>query len=105
MACGSKPSVTAVPITAPWDKMNLPVKENAVVWESNDKIFKAVHNDDKMAVMTKYIDSLKGQGWEQISFDNISGDFYSKMQKDDLKIEIQAYNYKDGGVGVIIDKK
>ncbi len=40
-ACGWKPEVSAVPLTAPWAQMNLPVKENAVVWESGDKIFQS----------------------------------------------------------------
>ena len=46
-ACGWKPEVTAVPLTAPWNAMNLPVKENAVVWKSEPNEFRAVHKDDK----------------------------------------------------------
>ncbi len=30
-ACSWNPSVKEVPITAPWEKMNLPIKENARV--------------------------------------------------------------------------
>lgn len=36
-----RPSVAEVPITAPWDKMNLPLKENARVWASDDKMLKS----------------------------------------------------------------
>ena len=38
-ACGWKPDVTAVPVTPPWSAMNLPVKDNAVVWASTPTEF------------------------------------------------------------------
>src|SRR5205807_3073843 len=76
-ACGWKPDVAAVPITAPWSGMNLPVKENAVVWASTPTEFKAVHKDDKKTVMGKYTDALKAQGWALDKFDDkTSADMY-----------------------------
>lgn len=102
-ACGWKPSVSAVPVTAPWSAMNLPVKENAVVWSSTPTEFKAVHKDDKKTVMGKYVDALKAQGWTLDKFDDKSADrFYVDMTKGADKIQIEIYDFEN--TGVIIKK-
>ena len=104
IACGWKPSVSAVPITAPWDKMNLPVKENAIVWASSDKQFKAVHKDDKKTVLGKYTDALKADGWTLGKFDDKAADrFYVDMSKGADKIQVEIYDFEN--TGVIIEKK
>jgi hypothetical protein len=104
MACGWKPSVSAVPVTAPWDKLNLPVKEDAVVWGSTDQEFKAVHKADKKTVMAKYVDSLKAQSWAMINFDDKSKDsYYVDMIKGSDKIQIYIYDFEN--TGVIIRKQ
>ena len=104
-ACGWKPTVTAVPLTAPWTTMNLPVKENAVVWGSTPTEFKAVHKDDKKTVLGKYTDALKAQGWTLDKFDDKSiADRYTvNMSKGADKIEIEIYDFEN--TGVIIEKK
>src|SRR5437868_7074116 len=81
-ACGWKPSVAPVTITAPWNAMNLPVKEDAVVWGSTPTEFKAVHKDDKKTVLGKYVDALKAQGWTLDKFDDKAADrYYVDMTK------------------------
>ena len=104
-ACGWKPTVTAVPLTAPWTTINLPVKENAVVWASTPTEFKAVHKDDKKTVLGKYTDALKAQGWTLDKFDDKSiADRYTvNMSKGADKIEIEIYDFEN--TGVIIEKK
>ena len=103
-ACGWKPEVTAVPITAPWNTMNLPVKENAVVWGSTDKQFKAVHKDDQKTVTKNYTDALKGQGWMLVKFDtDSSGAFNAEMEKGTETISLRFYDFNN--TGVIIEKK
>ena len=102
-ACGWKPSVQAVSITAPWSEMNLPVKENAVVWGSTPTEFKAVHKDDKKTVLGKYTDALKAQGWALGKFDDKSADrYYVDMTKGADKIQIEIYDFEN--TGVIIKK-
>ena len=104
-ACGWKPSVTAVPITAPWTEMNLPVKENAVVWASTPTEFKAAHKDDKKMVMGKYTDALKAQGWTLDKFDDksVKDIYYIDMSKGADKIQIEVYDFEN--TGVIIKKQ
>ena len=104
-ACGWKPSVTAVPLTAPWTTMNLPVKENAVVWESTPTEFKAVHKDDKKTVMGKYTDALKAQGWTLDKFDDksVKDIYYIDMSKGADKVQIEVYDFEN--TGVIIKKQ
>lgn len=104
IACGWKPEVTAVPMTAPWSGMNLPVKENAVVWGSTDKEFKAVHKDDQKTVTKNYTDALKSQGWTLGKFDTeSSGAFNAEMEKGAEKISLRFYDFNN--TGVIIEKK
>jgi hypothetical protein len=102
-ACGGKPNVTAVPITSPWSTMNLPVKENAVVWGSTAQEFKAVHTEDKKTVMGKYVAALKAQGWTLGKFDDTSADrYYVDMAKGADKIQMEFYDFEK--TGVIIKK-
>jgi hypothetical protein len=104
IACGWKPEVSAVPITAPWDKMNLPVTQDAVVWGSSATEFKAVHKDDKKTVMGKYVDALKSQGWTLVTFDDKQATaFWVDMAKGTDKIQLEFYDFKN--TGVIIKKK
>jgi hypothetical protein len=102
-ACGWRPSVQAVVITPPWSAMNLPVKENAVVWASSEKEFKAAHKEDKKTVIGKYVDALKAEGWTVSSFDDKSKDtFWIEMAKASDKIQIEIYDFEN--TGVIIKK-
>ena len=102
-ACGWKPEVTAVPITAPWNAMNLPVKENAVVWKSEPNEFRAVHKDDKKAVMKSYTDALKTQGWEPSDFKEVGDRFYVDMSKSGETLGLEFYDFDN--TGVLIEKK
>lgn len=102
-ACGWTPKVSAVPLTAEWSAMNLPVKENAVVWKSEAKELRAVHKEDKQTVARKYIDALKAQGWESGKFDS-SGDRYTlDMRKGAEQLHLEFYDFDN--TGVVIEKK
>lgn len=102
-ACGWKPEVTAVPLTAPWNALNLPVKENAVVWKSEPNEFRAVHKDDKRAVMKAYTDALKAQGWQPTDFKEVGDRFYVEMSKGAEKYSVEFYDFNN--TGVLIEKK
>ena len=102
-ACGWKPEVTAVPLTAPWTAMNLPVKENAVVWKSEPNEFRAVHKDDKRAVMKSYTDALKAQGWAPSDFKEDGDRFYVDMKKGAETLGLEFYDFSN--TGVLIEKK
>ncbi len=103
-ACGWKPSVKAVPITAPWSEMNLPVKDDAIVFSSTAQEFRAVHKDNRKTVLGKYVDALKAQGWTLKNFDDKSESSYTaNMSKGADSIEIEIYDFEN--TGVIIKKK
>lgn len=103
VGCTWKPEVAAVPITAPWSEMKLPIAENAVVWASEEGLFKAVHKDDKKTVMEAYVEVLKTQGWTVGKFDNSSADRYTaEMNKDGEKLSLEFYDFDN--TGVIIEK-
>jgi hypothetical protein len=102
-ACWS-PSVAEVPITAPWDKMNLPVKEDARVWASDDKTLKVVHKAARREVAQNYLDALEKDGWKLTDQPDVreSGVTF-KFEKSGQKIEVDVYDFEN--TGVIIEKK
>lgn len=102
-ACGWKPEVSAVPLTAPWTAFNLPVKENAVVWKSDPDEFRAVHKDDKRKVMKDYTDILKVQGWELVDFNEVGDRFYVNMKKGGEPLQLEFYDFDN--TGVVIKKE
>lgn len=103
-SCGWKPEVTAVPITAPWAAMNLPVKENAVVWKSEPGEFRAVHKEDKKTITKNYTEALKAQGWVLGKFDTeSSGAFTTEMTKGGETLGMRIYDFDN--TGVVIEKK
>lgn len=102
-ACGWKPEVTAVPLTAPWSTMNLPIKENAVVWKSEPKEFRAVHKDDKKTVTQNYTDALKAQGWQMGKFDQSGDRYLLDMSKGAEQIYLEFYDFDN--TGVLIEKE
>jgi hypothetical protein len=84
--------------------MNLPVKENAVVWKSEPAEFRAVHKEDKKAVTKIYTEALKTQGWTLGNFDtDSSGSYISEMSKGGEKISLRFYDFDN--TGVVIEKK
>lgn len=101
--CGWKPEVPAVPLTAPWTALNLPVKENAVVWKSEPTEFRAVHKDDKKTVTKNYTEALKAQGWQLGKFDQSGDRYYIDMSKGAEKLELEFYDFNN--TGVVLYKK
>ena len=97
-ACSWKPKVTAVPLTAPWTAMNLPVKENAVVWKSEPNEFRAVHKEDKRAILKNYTDALKGQGWQLGDFKESGDRFEVDMKKGADPLRLEVYDFDNTGV-------
>jgi hypothetical protein len=101
--CAWKPDLAPVPITAPWSELNFPVKENAVVWTSEENRFSAVHKDDKKAVMEAYVETLKAQGWALGKFEtDESGAYNVEVEKAGEKLSLRIYDFDN--TGVIIEK-
>ena len=103
-ACGWNPSVAEVPITAPWDKMNLPVKEDARVWASDAQTLKVVHKADRREVAKNYLDALEKDGWKLTAQPDVrdTGSTFN-FEKGGQKIEVEVYDFEN--TGVIIEKK
>lgn len=99
------PGVDEVPITAPWDKMNLPVKdtENARVYTSNPKMLRVMHREGKLKVANAYAAALEKQGWELKPRDSGPPTNRYIFEKGDERIELDVYDYEP--TGVILEKK
>ena len=102
-ACGWQPKVTAVQITEPWSSMNLPIKENAIVWKSLENEFRAVHKEDKQTILKNYTEALKAQGWELGDFREESGRYLVDMKKGIEAIHLEFYDFDN--TGVVIKKE
>jgi len=105
-ACSDwKGKLVAVPITAPWDKMNLPVKEDAVVWGSTAKEFKAYHKEGGKIVGKKYVEALTSQGWVLSKFDDkVADTFTIDMTKGSDKLRIEMFE-NDKHTSVVITQQ
>ncbi len=82
-----------VAITAPWDQMNLPVKENARVYGSDDKNLRVYHKEAIHVVAEKYINALEKDGWEMTGKQSESWQYIFDFKKNDQKIK--AYISED----------
>lgn len=102
-ACSWKPEVSAVPLTDPWTRMNLPVKQDAVVWKSDPTEFRAVHRADKRTVTKSYTDSLRSQGWTLVDFSDGGTEFTAEMDRDGEHIALRFYDFDN--TGVVIERK
>lgn len=93
------PSVTAVPITAPWDKMDLPVKDNAIVWESSATKLKVALKADKMAVGEAFVKALEKNGWKLSAQPDLreTSHFY-EFEKAGAKAKLEVYDFQNTGV-------
>lgn len=105
-ACSDwKGKLVAVPITAPWDKMNLPVKEDAIVWGSTSKELKVYHKDGAKIVQHKYVEALRSQGWVLAKFDDkVADTFIVDMTKGSDKLRIQMFE-NDKHTSVILNSE
>jgi len=82
------PSVKEVAITAPWDKMNLPTKDNARVFSSDDKGLRVIHKGEPHEVAKMYIDALEKGGWEMTNHQSESWGYINDFRKDGQKIKV-----------------
>lgn len=95
--CGWNPAVTAVPVTAPWDSMNLPIKQDAIVYESSPTELKVLHKDDRAKVAPAYDAAILAAGWK--SAGKKAGDEMTNVfQKDGKTLEAYVYPYENTGV-------
>jgi hypothetical protein len=102
VACWN-PSVAEVPITSPWDKMNLPLKENARVWFSNDQELRVAQKGRRADVAESYFKALETGGWKitekPLMDENI---IINKYEKNGQRIMIKVSDF-EGGAGVFIN--
>ena len=94
-ACTWNPSVAAVPITAPWDSMNLPVKEDARVWSSTPTELKVAHKGDKASVLAAYEKAFNAAGWKSLGAKDTRTVVFEKDRK---QAELEIYDFENTGV-------
>jgi len=96
------PSVKAVAITAPWDKMDLPVKDNAIVWESDPKKLKVALKAGKSEVGEAFLKALEKNGWKMSAAPDMRDtSHFFEFAKDGQKLKMEVYDFQN--TGVILD--
>lgn len=95
-ACGSSGPAT-VAVTAPWDSMNLPIKEKARVWGSTATELKVVHPDDKPTVLSAYQMALIAAGWTPVGGKQEDGAAKVEFQKGGRSLELYIYDFEKTG--------
>ena len=101
-ACGWKPPCGAATLTAPWDKMNLPVQKDAAVCVSTPDKFQAAHKEEKAEVSKMYTDALDQGGWKVTKRD-LGAAYNYEFEKGSDKISLEIYDWQK--TGVIIRKR
>ena len=103
IACWN-PSVTEVPITAPWNKMNFPIKEDARVWFSDDKELRVAHKGRRLDIAKTYLDVLDKDGWKTIEEPVMDESIIvNKLEKGGRRIMVKIHDF-EGGSGVVITR-
>src|SRR5215471_12424401 len=100
-ACGWKPPCPATTVTAPWDKMNLPVHSDAAVCVSSAEKFQAAHKGEREEVNKMYLDALEKGGWKMARKD-LGAAYNYDFEKGSDKISLEIYDWEK--TGVIIKK-
>ncbi|MEZ5422073.1 MAG: hypothetical protein R2682_03135 [Pyrinomonadaceae bacterium] len=99
MAACWNPSVTAVPITAPWDKMDLPVKDNAVVWASDAKKLKVALKAGKAEVGEAFMKAIEKNGWKMSAAPDLRDtSHFFEFEKAGQKMKLEVYDFENTGV-------
>lgn len=98
------PSVAEVPLTAPWNKMNLPIKENSRVWFSDEKELRVAHKGRRADIADSYLDALDKDGWKPTEAALVDENIIvSKLEKSGRRIMVKVHDF-EGGTGVVITR-
>ena len=96
-ACGWTPPCPSTAITAPWDKMNLPVQQDAAVCVSTADKFQAAHKGSREEVSKAYLDALEKGGWK-VTKKDLGDSYHYDFEKGADKITLEVYDWKNTGV-------
>ncbi len=103
-ACSWNPSVKEVPITAPWEKMNLPTKADARVWFSDDKEVRIVHKARRADVAKSYTEALEKDDWKLVKDETTGVLMIYTYEKNGQSIRVDIGDFPEGGTSVSIRK-
>lgn len=87
-----------VAVTTPWDKMNLPLKENALVYESDDKELRVFNKGKIYEIAEKYINALEKDGWQIIKKESNDVGYTYEYKKNEQKIKLYIFEDYDSWI-------
>ncbi len=93
--CGSSSNLTAVPLTEPWDKMNLPIRKDDIVHKSSTTELGVVAYHPASGLFESYMKAIEASGWKRTKVSS-TGDMLD-YEKDGKKMSFYFLNNKDEG--------
>ncbi len=99
LACG-KTGVKEVPITEPWQSMELPMDNQAKVWWSDAQQIKLVYGGSKEKIIKAYTENFETHGWV-VTNKKISPNQYNiSFAKGNVVLEVEIYDFEKTGVTI-----
>ena len=99
LACG-KPAVKEVPITEPWQTMELPMDYSTKVWSSDAEQIKLVYSASKEQIIRSYTDNLQTHGWVITSKKKTPNQYIISFAKGNVVLEVEIYDFEKTGVTI-----
>ncbi|HMM79294.1 MAG TPA: hypothetical protein PKC65_04650 [Pyrinomonadaceae bacterium] len=97
-------NLTAVSLTSPWDKMNLPIGKSDIIHKSNDKELGIVVYNPPASLFESYRNAIEANGWKRTNVGS-TGDIVD-FEKDGKKMNFMYFNNSDEGyysISFVID--
>ena len=93
-------SVKEVPITEPWQTMELPMDNNARVWSSDTEQIKVVYSASKEQVIQSYTNNLQTHGWVITNKKLTPNQYFISFAKGNVILEVEIYDFEKTGVTI-----
>ena len=99
LSCG-RPAVKEVPITEPWQTMELPMDNSAKVWSSDEEQIKLVYAATKEQIIKSYTTNLQTHGWVITNKKQTPNQYIISFAKGNVVLEVEIYDFEKTGVTI-----
>jgi hypothetical protein len=99
LACGREP-LKEVPITEPWQSMELPMENNAKVWASDALQIKLTYSGSREKIVKIYTERFEAHGWVITSRKATPNQCNISFAKANVVLEVEVYDFEQTGVTI-----
>lgn len=98
-ACG-RSSLKEVPITDPWQSMELPMDYNAKVWASDAQQIKLMYAGSREKIIKAYTENFEAHGWVITNRKTMANQSNISFAKSNVVLEVEVYDLEQTGVTI-----